>query len=314
MKKKPEDQSLPIGFHPYIDTEYDLVSGLPFKIFGEIDQREMVLVPAGEFLMGTSETQVEQILEIFLTPLPDTENRPLYMRIPGIVNIDREYFHDEMPQHRVWLDNFYIDKYEVTHADYDRFCKGTGYKTPPYWESGQFPEVTQKNAVREISWQDALAYAKWVGKRLPTEAEWEKAARGTDGRWFTWGNQFEPHKVNFLRVYGAGLPNITHVITELPDETKLHDVDSCPEGVSPYGVMDMLGNIAEWVNDWYDPNYYSKSPYRNPRGSQKGIERVTKSCAFFQKREYLHCGFRGAGDPNSTFENVGFRCVLSPIR
>ncbi len=312
-KKKPKKQSLPFGFYPRSNTGYDPISGLPLEIVGKVDQREMVLVPASEFLMGTSEAQVEHILRIFLTPLEGSENRPLFLRIPGIVNLDRDYFRDEMPQHRVWLDAFYTDKYEVTHTAYDMFCAATGHQVPPYWETGQFPDNTQKNAVRGVSWHNAVAYAQWAGKRLPTEAEWEKAARGTDGRWFTWGNQFEPHRVNFLRVYGVGLPNITYVRPALPDEATLYDVDMHPEGISPYGSVDMLGNVAEWVYDWYDPDYYSRSPYYNPQGPEEGIARVYKSCSYSQDREKLHCAHRNFGDPNIPDEDVGFRCVLTPI-
>ncbi|RMF89553.1 MAG: formylglycine-generating enzyme family protein, partial [Nitrospinota bacterium] len=130
----------------------------------------MVLVPAGEFIMGSTSEDIDQLLQQF----PST---------------NRELFTHEMPQHRVYLDAFYIDKYEVTNRLYQRFVEATGHRKPEYWGDSDLNGPEQP--VVGVSWYDAKAYCEWAGKRLPTEAEWEKAARGTDGRTYPWGNEWD---------------------------------------------------------------------------------------------------------------------------
>jgi formylglycine-generating enzyme required for sulfatase activity len=307
---------VPFGFRSRLHTAFEPVSGLPLEIMGEADQREMILVPAGEFLMGTSEEQVKRILRVFaawaveLSISDEQENVELIL---GITGLNKEYFHDEMPQHRVWVDAFYIDKYEVTNEAYAAFCAATGHAVPQHWEASKFPESAAKEPVSFVSWYDARAYAEWASKRLPTEAEWEKAGRGTDGRWFPWGNQFERHKVNYLLPHDLQDFHNRLVMGSEAKGKLSDDVDAYPEGTSPYGIMDMLGNVAEWVYDWYDPDYYAKSPSRNPKGPEEGKARVYKGCSSTQHREKLHCAFRNSDYPTSTDGNVGFRCALSPV-
>ena len=186
----------------------------------------MVTIPAGEFLMGN----------------PEGKGRA-----------------DEWPQRSVYLDAFAIDQVEVTNERYMAFVTTTGHRNPPN-PYGTGPLVSVKGIeqlpVVQATWYDAKAYCSWAKKRLPTEAEWEKAARGTDGRLFPWGDEPATSKrANFDR--------------EWEDEKTLHPVGSLPDGDSPYGVKDMSGNAREWVQDWYDPEYYQHAPDRNPQGPEK---------------------------------------------
>ncbi len=170
----------------------------------------MVLIPAGEFLMGSKPAD-------------------------GAVGIQIGV--DELPQQRVFLKGFFIDRYEVTNSRYLAYVEATGAYRPATWKGGRLPDGQENFPVVDTDWYDARAYCAWAGKRLPTESEWEKAARGTDGRLFPWGNQFDLKKANTMES-GLGW-------------TKA--VGSYPDNVSPYGVYDMIGNVAEWVDDWYHP-------------------------------------------------------------
>ena len=160
---------------------------------------------------------------------------------------------DESPAHMVFLDSYLIDKYEVSNQNYGAFMKAKGHGAPAYWDD---PRLNRPNQpVVGVSWYDARAYCEYLGKRLPTEAEWEKAARGPDGNLYPWGNDFDPAKANYGKLHDATRP-----------------VDSYPEGVSYYGVHHMAGNAFEWVLDWYDPRYYSQlEPMVNPTGPEKPV-------------------------------------------
>ena len=163
----------------------------------------MVFIPAGDFLMGSPEHE-------------------------GHAN------KDEMPQRRVYVPAFFIDQFEVSNIEYKRFVDATGYPAPPSWVDNKYPIDDDFFPVSEVSWWDATCYARWMGKRLPTETEWEKAARGTDGRRFPWGDKFS-----------SDLANNAEGIMETT--AKL-------EGASPFGVVNMVGNVAEWTANIYDPN------------------------------------------------------------
>jgi iron(II)-dependent oxidoreductase len=142
----------------------------------------------------------------------------------------------DKPQHKVALPEYFIDKYPVTNAQYAKFVVATGYRSPLHWKNGKIPQGELLRPVTMVAWDDAAAYAKWAGKRLPTEAEWEKAARGTDGRRWPWGDSMEPERLNTY--YNVGSTT---------------DVNRYPNGASPYGVMDMSGNVSEWTADDFEP-------------------------------------------------------------
>lgn len=231
----------------------------------------MVLVPAGEFTMGT-----------------DDPNAP----------------DDQRPARKVNVDAFYIDKHEVTNAQFNEFILADGYNKRKYWtkegwnfiqkKRSYFSYPTKKsyridkplgfasNSVSKepshpvigVSWYEAAAYAKWAGKRLPSEPEWEKAARGTDARIYPWGNKFDYSKLNYF-----------------PHHEKLTSVGSFPDGASPYGVLDMAGSVAEWCVD-----------------SEKE-KKIVRGGGWNAIRLQLRCTYRDAHLPSYRYYNLGFRCA-----
>jgi len=196
---------------------------------------------------------------------------------------------DEKPVHTVYLDAFYIDKYEVTNAQYKKFIDATEYKAPYYWNDSRFN--APNNPVVGVTWYDAKAYADWAGKRLPTEAEWEKSARGgLVGKKYPWGD------------------NVTH------DNANYYDGGN---GISPvgsfksngYGLYDMAGNVWEWCADWYDRNYYANSPISNPAGPSSGLHRVLRGGSWGNDNDNLRVAYRYNNDPARLSSNIGFRCA-----
>ena len=147
--------------------------------------------------------------------------------------------------------------------------------------------------VAGVSWHEVAAYARWAGQRLPTEAEWEKAARGTDGRMYPWGNEMDFSRISYRLVGGR--------------RTSL--VGSHLAGASPYGVLDMAGNVCEWVSDWYGEAYYKNSPKKNPQGPLKGEFRVLRGGSFGSNRNQVQCVYRGFEKPDFTAFHIGFRCA-----
>ena len=207
-------------------------------------------------------------------------------------------FTNESPQLIVDLPVFKIDKLPVTNARY-RACIAAGVCGQVDEVSVDLPSDYNDNPryddypVRGVFWDDAVAYYGWVGKRLPTEAEWEKAARGTDGRLFPWGDEWDPR--------GA------------TDILRPHAVGSQAINVSPYGAYDMLGNAVEWVADWYAPDYYAHSPFRNPTGPAREEERVRRSRGGgpdLQGTPRFGLPSRSGDSPDHSFG--GFRCVYVP--
>jgi len=196
---------------------------------------------------------------------------------------------DEKPQRAVNLDGFNIDIYPVTNADYKAFVDATGQPPPHHWEGSTYPEGKGDHPVVWVSWHDAQAYCQWAGKRLPTEAEWEKAARGTDGRKWPWGDTFDPAKCN-AKESGIG-------------ETA--PVGKYPEGASPYGVMDMAGNVWEWTADWYEA--YPGSSYQSTRFGQKN--KVMRGGSWFDAGAFVRCSVRNNAAPKFSFSTIGFRCA-----
>ena len=236
------------------------------------DGMQLVYVPADEFLMGS----------------PDGEGAS-----------------DERPQHTVYLDAYWIDRTEVTNAMYEK-CVDDGVCRSASDYGADF--IGSNQPVVAVFWNDASAYCQWAERRLPTEAEWEKAALGTDGRTYPWGNAFDGNKLNYCD-------------TNCSDDWKDEGVDdgyeytapvgSYPAGASPYGALDMTGNVTEWVADWYDSDYYSLSPARNPTGPKTGDYRVLRGGAWNYNQDLVRSALRSDGSPDTHNNNVGFRCALS---
>ncbi|MBX3000991.1 MAG: SUMF1/EgtB/PvdO family nonheme iron enzyme [Caldilineaceae bacterium] len=209
---------------------------------------------------------------------------------------------DETPQRRIYLSEYQIARVPVTNAQYKVFVDDTNHWKPRHWEGGEIPKGKADHPVVWVSWHDAVAFCTWAGVRLPTEAEWEKAARGTDGRIYPWGNQSpDAKRCNFFQSNGS---------STTPGTTP---VGSYPSGASPYGVLDMAGNAWDWVNDWYDPSYYSVSPRSNPYGPEAGDSRVLRGGAWGYGTPYVRSAYRGYYRPDFWHNEFGgFRSVRSP--
>jgi formylglycine-generating enzyme required for sulfatase activity len=239
----------------------------------------MVLVPAGEFLMGSE-----------------------------------SWSGSEKPAHTVYLDSYYIDQYEVSVGAYAEFLNEVGNQIEgvagkAHWVEEPDPDLhlhrvegvwqadegRANHPMNEVTWFGARAFCEWRGARLPSEAEWEKAARGTDGRTYPWGEE-EPTclMANFAGCYYDSVP-----------------VDSYPEWVSPYGAYNMAGNVHEWTNDWYDPEYYANSPYENPTGPESGDYKIFRGASWFNGNFQTRTTYRYPKLPVLTYMANGFRCAKS---
>ena len=261
----------------------------------------MVFVDAGEFIMGSPEGE----------------------------GLDNEH-----PQRTVHLDAFYIGKYEVTNRQFSQFVDATGYTTDAEaaewgwawtgedweevegadWRHPQGPgssiEGKMDHPVVQVSWNDANAYCQWAGVRLPTEAEWEKAARGTDGREYPWGNSApDGSKLNYCDVNCEQAWKDSSVDDGY---TETAPVGRYEAGKSPYGAYDIAGNVWEWVADWYDADYYSKAPERNPQGPDSGEKRVLRGGSWSSYEGDARCVDRYGGDPEVRISYFGFRVAASP--
>lgn len=223
----------------------------------------------------------------------------------GVPQGDRDGGRDEYPRHDVYVDAFYIDKFEVTNGQYLAFVKATGHRIPQnpknatrnLWQGETITESLTDRPVINVDWADAEAYCRWAGKRLPTEAEWEKAAKGTSDRRFPWGNVEPTNKhLNFNQQWIG--------------EKTLMPVGSYEAGKSPFGVYDMAGNVWEWVQDWYDAKYYEKSPAKNPKGPETGTKRVLRGSGWQNETPTVRIFTRVDSDPTIRNESTGFRCAM----
>ena len=207
---------------------------------------------------------------------------------------------DEQPQRTIFLDAFSIDRYEVTNHHYQQFVLATGHRKPGlpsrYAKSGGRMRGTNQPVVY-VSWDDATEYCRWNGKRLPTEAEWEKAMRGTDGRLWPWGNNEQANGANWARVQDGYEVSAS--------------VGSFQNDKSPYGVMDGAGNVIEWVADWYQETYYKDSPERNPPSPEHGTYRVLRGGGYTTTGGDIRITSRSKMMPDFRDETIGFRCADS---
>jgi formylglycine-generating enzyme required for sulfatase activity len=206
---------------------------------------------------------------------------------------------DEKPVRQIYLNAFYMDKFEVTVGQYARYLEATDMDEPPDWSIMNQPQHLRRPVVN-VSWEDAVNYCKWAGKRLPTEAEWEKAARGTDGRIYPWSNE-APTRLHAN--YGR---------KDWDDHQALSPVGSFEAGKSPYGIYDMAGNAWEWVFDWYGLDYYKNSPEKNPIGPAKGEEKVVRGGSWLYVSDFLRSAHRFNAQPMNRHFGYGFRCAKTP--
>jgi formylglycine-generating enzyme required for sulfatase activity len=238
---------------------------LPKELAGK-DGAPMVLVPAGEFWMGLSE---------------------------------EEGLDDEQPRHKVYLDAFYIDQFEVTTERYAKFLLASGWEKPVNWDKVKVPEHADRPVIG-VSWSDADAYCRITGRRLPTEAEWERAARDENERKFPWG---DGRPMASVALFGQ--------MTQFSYDI-LRPVGSYAKGAGPYGTYDQAGNVAEWVQDWYDGEYYREGPQRNPSGPSHGQYKMTRGGSWSDMPVYLLSASRTTKLPPETRNAfVGFRCAQS---
>lgn len=246
---------------------------------------DMVHIPAGQFLFGTD--RVDETGDLLAVGVP----KPLYQ--------------DEQPQQKPFLKGFYIDRFEVTHRRYQQFLDDLGAVPPEYWENGAYPEGQADLPVVWVSWYDASNFCDWAGKRLPTEKEWERAARGTDGREYPWGNEFD---INKAALSGDSRTRL-----------KLTPVGSHPEGATPEGVHDLVGNVWEWVADDYN-GYKGNDKTLAGFGQQQKVVRGHSAANighfpgnFYEivLKEFARAGYRQYMQPDSMGPDVGFRCASS---
>jgi formylglycine-generating enzyme required for sulfatase activity len=206
------------------------------------------------------------------------------------------------PPHEVYLNAFYVDQFEVTTARYATFLAATEQREPGFvpklWEQVNLASDGTR-PVMGVNWNAADAYCRWVGKRLLTEAEWEKAARGLDGRRYPWGNGVPAFT---LANYGQSISSHTY-------SDSLRSVGSYEAGKSPYGIYDMAGNVSEWVADWYDEKYYATSPKSNPQGPARGMEKVLRGGSFVNSSLSMKAAARESTFPTDKSLYVGIRCA-----
>ena len=248
-------------------------AGSSIETSRNLDSAPMVLIPAGPFTMGSDDGP-----------------------------------HNERPAHTVTLDAYSIDRYEVTLGLYRKFLEEGKYDAPPTWDDEAATLVGDRPAIG-MRWESAAAYCRWAGKRLPTEAEWEKAARGTDGRRYPWG-EMQPFVdiANYNRgMWVSKTITLMAVPGGLEGMSVRHGLKE--GGKSPFGVFHMAGNAAEWVADWYERDYYQKSPERNPSGPMAGEKRVLRGGSWADVPSALRTTARFSAEPNFEDRTIGFRCA-----
>ena len=246
---------------------------------GKTPPVDMVYIPAGAFIMGSDDGEA-----------------------------------DERPAHTVYLNAYWIDRYEVSNALYAT-CVLAGVCSPPTQTNSEthpsyYTDLRFKSyPVIYVDWYQAQTYCAWRGARLPSEAEWEKAARGADGRRYPWGETFDATRLNFCDAscdLSWANPNVNDGYADTAP------VDAYPLGASPYGVYNMAGNVWEWVSDWYAADYYVSAPSTAPGGPTTGAQRVTRGGGYVNDYYYLRVTTRRRFMPNVSSSSTGFRCARDP--
>lgn len=236
------------------------------KVSGDPKENPMILIPAGEFVMGSEEGGF-----------------------------------DEKPARRVYVDAFEVNQYEITQFAYAEFVRATGHRSPLSRYLKNIESFNDQNQpVVYVTWEDAGAFCRWRGGRLPTEAEWEKAAKGADASAWPWGSEPKPTFANFL-----GADDQSHYTSV---------VGSFEQDKSPYKVYDMAGNVREWVQDWYDEHYYRHAPNRNPNGPDQGDMKALRGGSWNDSAVSGRTSSRMKMFPDYRDTTVGFRCARSADR
>lgn len=259
----PEPTPTPLWISTPLPAPADPANYPP--VFNPVTGMEVIFIPEGEFLMGSVDTD---------------SNRDAA---------------SEEPQHKVYLDAFWMSKTQVTNAMFNA-CVTTGickYSVSQTTNPNYLDPLFSNHPVVYISWSMAQTYCAWTGGRLPTEAEWEKSARGPGGQRFPWGSELA--RIKFTNA-GNEIGNTT-------------PVGSFPYGMSYYGALDMGGNVREWVSDWYDPEYFKQSPEMNPQGPETGEKKVLKGASYTDPWVYSRAANRLSHEPDSPGAVRGFRCV-----
>jgi formylglycine-generating enzyme required for sulfatase activity len=276
---RPNDIRLYFTLTRRTESPAAAIPNLPQMFF----EPQMIHIPSGTFIMGSSEDQIQQVVETGVEP---------------------ERLRREFPQHLVQLSDYYIGKYPVTNREYQAFIMETGFQPPAGWDEFRYPEDKGDHPVVNVSWESSMEYCKWLSEktgkeyRLLTEAEWEKAARGTNGRIYPWGNKFDKNRCNTT-------------------EGKIGDTSPVgqysPRGDSPFGCADMSGNIWEWCADWFSETEYENRigmVAQNPRGPEVGEYRVLRGGSFILGQSEARCAARFRLKPYYWFD-FGFRVAMT---
>lgn len=261
------------------------------------DQDEMAVIAAGSFVRGT----------------------PQGMGDP-----------DEVPQRTLYLDAFRLDREEVTNRRYRTFLQATGHRIPEHccdpsynlWTGGNLDSSLLDHPVVNVDWHDAEAFCRWAGKRLPSEAEWERAARGTKGRVFPWGDEWDRTRANGASYWAEReFSSAEEAKAWWAEEGAMLLIQkgrqgiatvaeqALPQGATPEAVQQLAGNVWEWVADWYDPSYYAVAPERNPPGPASGEYKVLRGGSWLNQQAFLRGAVRDGSRPTMRNHGTGFRCA-----